>query len=63
MHHESEMGFLDIKIQHIYGLQKLALHHGDPFDRLLISQSISEDMTLVSRDNVFAKYPVKTTWK
>lgn len=38
------------------------LHHKDPFDRLLISQAIVENMTLVSADANFAKYQVNLLW-
>jgi PIN domain nuclease of toxin-antitoxin system len=30
--------------------------HRDPFDRLLIAQAISEDLTMVSADTRFEKY-------
>ncbi len=38
-------------------------NHRDPFDRLLIAQALSEDLTLVSRDGKFAAYPsLKLQW-
>jgi PIN domain nuclease of toxin-antitoxin system len=40
----------------------LPLHHRDPFDRLLISQAIVEDITLISSDPVFAQYAVDLAW-
>jgi PIN domain nuclease of toxin-antitoxin system len=43
-------------------LLTLPLHHRDPFDRLLIAQAISDDLTLVSRDGHFAAYPVRVRW-
>ena len=39
-----------------------ATHHKDPFDRLLISQAIVENMTLVSADANFGKYQAKLLW-
>lgn len=33
-------------------------HHRDPFDRMLIAQSIRLDAVLVSRDDAFARYGV-----
>ena len=33
--------------------------HKDPFDRLLIAQAITEDMSLISSDPVFHHYSVK----
>jgi PIN domain nuclease of toxin-antitoxin system len=35
-------------------------HHRDPFDRLLIAQACIEELTLVTRDVVFAGYGVGT---
>jgi PIN domain nuclease of toxin-antitoxin system len=35
---------------------KLPLHHGDPFDRLLVAQAISELMHLVTEDPHLAAY-------
>lgn len=44
--------------QHIYALENLPFHHKDPFDRLLIAQSIVEDYTLVTDDPKFPGYSV-----
>lgn len=54
---------LAILDKHLFQLQDLALIHKDPFDRLLISQAISENLILMSKDEEIAKYPVKTIWK
>src|SRR3954467_7178760 len=35
---------LPIQIDHVFALQQLPPHHMDPFDRLLIAQSIIEDV-------------------
>jgi len=37
---------------------RLPLHHGDPFDRMLVAQAISEDLTLVTRDRRVQQYDV-----
>jgi PIN domain nuclease of toxin-antitoxin system len=38
--------------------------HRDPFDRLLIAQALSENLTLISRDGKFAAYPgLKLRWE
>lgn len=41
---------------------KLPMHHGDPFDRLLVAQAMVESMTLVSRDPHFPAYGVSLLW-
>jgi PIN domain nuclease of toxin-antitoxin system len=40
----------------------LPFHHRDPFDRILIAQSINHSLTLVSCDNAFAAYPIQIKW-
>ena len=49
---------LPIKLSHIAAVEHLPRHHGDPFDRLLIAQSIVENLTLISADHAFSQYPV-----
>jgi PIN domain nuclease of toxin-antitoxin system len=48
---------LSLQLRHIEVLSRLPLIHRDPFDRLLISQAIAEDLTIVSGDRKFAGYP------
>lgn len=47
---------LQIKASHAAGVAKLKLHHGDPFDRLLIAQAITEPLRLLTADAVLAQY-------
>jgi PIN domain nuclease of toxin-antitoxin system len=49
---------LDITHLHALALDALPNHHRDPFDRLLIAQAVSEQMTLLTADRVFQKYKV-----
>ena len=53
---------LPIHFSHLLVLKDLPFHHRDPFDRMLISQAISESLTLVSEDRAFGDYTVKTLW-
>ena len=48
-----------VALTHVLALDALPFHHKDPFDRLLIAQSIDEDLTLVSADSQFSAYSVK----
>lgn len=61
---QQKNGFLILPVQlvHALHLENLPPHHKDPFDRLLISQAIVENMTLVSADADFAKYQVSLLW-
>ncbi|CAA6803584.1 MAG: PIN domain nuclease [uncultured Aureispira sp.] len=47
---------LDIKMEHTEKIIDLPFHHRDPFDRLLIGQSIIEKMPIISIDENFEKY-------
>jgi PIN domain nuclease of toxin-antitoxin system len=38
-------------------LDQLPLIHKDPFDRILIAQSLVEGLTLVTSDEVVSRYP------
>lgn len=59
-----ENGFrlLPVTLPHVLRLGDLSLHHNDPFDRLLISQAKEEDLTLLTKDQVFSKYDVEVLW-
>jgi PIN domain nuclease of toxin-antitoxin system len=54
--------WLDIEVGHCSTLTDLPFHHRDPFDRLLISQAISESLSIVSIDRQFSRYPVDVIW-
>lgn len=49
---------LPIKIEHTIALQNLEKHHADPFDRLLIAQSLVERCILLSSDLILKRYLV-----
>lgn len=49
---------LPINAAHLIELEKLPHHHRDPFDRLIIAQSISEGLSLISSDPEFDPYPI-----
>jgi PIN domain nuclease of toxin-antitoxin system len=51
---------LPITIEHSQKLYHLPLHHNDPFDRIMIAQAISEDLTFMTRDAKIALYEIKT---
>lgn len=53
---------LPVSWTHAARVEALPWHHRDPFDRLLASQALAEDLTLVTRDPVFKRYGVKTVW-
>jgi PIN domain nuclease of toxin-antitoxin system len=48
-----------VVLAHVLALNALPLHHKDPFDRLLIAQSIEEGLTIVTADSQFSSYSVQ----
>lgn len=53
---------LPISLSHTYRLSHLPLHHRDPFDRLLISQALEEDIPVLSADSAFGFYDAEVIW-
>jgi PIN domain nuclease of toxin-antitoxin system len=53
---------LHIKISHLSLVSTLPFHHRDPFDRLIIAQSLIEDLPIVSVDTQFDDYGVERIW-
>lgn len=53
-----ECGFdlLPLDLPHLLTLEQLPQHHRDPFDRLLVAQSVSETLTVLSADQAFKAY-------
>jgi PIN domain nuclease of toxin-antitoxin system len=58
----NNLEILSIDLAHIWTLATLIHYHKDPFDRLLISQSITEIMPILSIDEMFDLYPVQRIW-
>lgn len=54
----SNINLLNIELAHIKTNAILPFHHRDPFDRLIISQSIVEKIPIITVDSVFSQYPV-----
>jgi PIN domain nuclease of toxin-antitoxin system len=53
---------LPVSLSHVLRIEELPLHHRDPFDRLLIAQSIEEGWPIITADPWFARYPVDVMW-
>ena len=53
---------LSVDLDHAPNVEKFPPIHGDPFDRMLVSQAMVEDMTVVTVDSKFAEYGVKVLW-
>ena len=71
-----DMPFIDLKNQALINgfqilpllfedtrrLTTLQLHHRDPFDRMLISQALQNNLYIISKDPEFMKYTNNVIW-
>lgn len=57
-------GFVELPVSGVHGQLAGALdgHHKDPFDRMLIAQALSENLTLISNETRFDAYGVTRLW-
>lgn len=58
----SRFGELAISFRHAALAGALPAHHSDPFDRMLVAQAMSENLTLVTHDRAFSPYGVAVIW-
>ena len=58
-----DFNILQIKDEYLSGLSTLPYIHKDPFDRLLISTAIAEDLTVITIDENIQKYDVRWVWQ
>ena len=59
---ENSIKSLPISLDHLLALERLPMHHRDPFDRMLIAQSMEEDWPIITADPMFKQYPVRVIW-
>lgn len=55
---QAGLEILPIRPRHAAIAGDLPPHHGDPFDRMLVAQALSESLTLMTHDGALAKYNV-----
>jgi PIN domain nuclease of toxin-antitoxin system len=58
----NDFQILPIEVAHTAIVTTLPFHHKDPFDRLLISQSLVEKVSIISTDGIFDSYGVSRLW-
>jgi PIN domain nuclease of toxin-antitoxin system len=59
---ESQIEILPIALDHLVTFEGLPMHHGDPFDRMIIAQALEENLPIITADRFFARYPVVVIW-
>lgn len=56
------MEILPIHLKHVTAVHSLPPHHRDPFDRILVAQSQSEKVSILTADPAIGRYAVDTIW-
>ena len=59
---ENRIEPLNISVDHTALIASMPFHHRDPFDRLIAAQAKTDQLTLVSADEVFDTYEVARHW-
>jgi len=59
---QANITILPIKLSHTLRLSRLEFFHKDPFDRLIIAQSIEENFEVLTRDPNFPPYDIVIHW-
>jgi len=54
--------YLPISKEEILINSELEFYHRDPFDRLIIAQAIKEEIPVITKDQYFNEYKIKTIW-
>lgn len=62
--HLAALGFRDIPLQweDAEAANALPPHHRDPMDRMLIATALRADLTIITNDQMFPAYRVRTIW-
>lgn len=60
---DNEIDILSITFIHLQKLITLPFYHRDPFDRIIISQGLSENFTIVTKDKEFENYTNAILWR
>ena len=53
---------LDLTEEAVLELRRLPQYYHDPFDRMLICQTIAHGLTLLTPDPQIQEYPVRVVW-
>ncbi len=59
---KNRISISSISINHLKVYETLPLHHKDPFDRIIIAQSIAENIPVITKDKNFKAYTSNIIW-
>jgi PIN domain nuclease of toxin-antitoxin system len=60
--YKNDIQILPVTLPHLEKVSTLPFHHKDPFDRLIIAQSIVENLPIISSDGAFDLYGIERIW-
>lgn len=58
----NQIEIMQMSNEHLLALSKLPGHHSDPFDLLIGSRALAENLTLITKDKILKKYKIKQQW-
>jgi PIN domain nuclease of toxin-antitoxin system len=58
----NNINLLPVAVEHTVAVAFLPLHHRDPFDRILVAQAMTDNLPIVSSDEVVDRYAVPRIW-
>ncbi len=59
---QTNINILPLKFSHFVRISKLEFIHKDPFDRIIICQSLEENLSIIGKDQNFPAYGVNLFW-
>lgn len=59
---DNNIEWLEIERKHIEMTLRLPLIHKDPFDRLLVAQTMAEHCAIITHDSEISKYNIKSVF-
>lgn len=58
----NQFNVLPIRWRELSVLDTLSWHHKDPFDRLMIAQSLAYNLPVIGKDETWDQYGIKRIW-
>lgn len=55
---ESRIVLLNLELGHLKINASLPFHHRDPFERIIIAQSMAENLPIITSDSIFIQYSI-----
>ncbi|MFN8374122.1 MAG: type II toxin-antitoxin system VapC family toxin [Anaerolineae bacterium] len=59
---QNHISLYPILLSHANLVTKMPFHHRDPFDRLIIAQSLTDQIPIIGRDDIYDQYGVQRHW-